>query len=133
MVHARAKLTPFGRLLVVQRVGDLGWPVAQAAESVGVSRATAYKWLRRFRSGGLESLKDLSSRPNRCRHALPANTVDRILRLRRHWRRGPHRLSPVLGVPRSTVYGVLRRHGVCATPIDRPGSRFAMCGSGQAS
>src|SRR5438094_2561839 len=67
MVHARAKLTPFGRLLVVQRVGELGWPVAQAAESMGVSRATAYKWLRRFRSGGLEGLKDSSSRPSHCR------------------------------------------------------------------
>jgi len=134
MVHARAKLTPFGRLLVVQRVGELGWPVAQAAESMGVSRATAYKWLRRFRSGGLEGLKDSSSRPSHCRHALPAITVDRILRLRRHWRRGPHRLSPVLGIPRSTVYGVLRRPGVSrlrdndratAIPVryvrDRPG------------
>jgi hypothetical protein len=71
MVHARAKRTPFGRLLVVQRVGDLGWPVAQAAESVGVSLATAYKWLRRFRSGGIESLNDSSSRPSHCRQPCP--------------------------------------------------------------
>jgi len=38
--------------------------------------------------------------------------VRRILRLRRRLRVGPHRLGPLLGHPRSTVYGVLRRHGV---------------------
>jgi transposase IS481 family protein len=45
MAHAHARLTEFGRLLLVQRITELGWPVAQAAESLGVSRATAYKWL----------------------------------------------------------------------------------------
>ncbi len=53
MAHRKAKLTQFGRLLLVQRVVDLGWTVAQAAEAVGVSRATAYKWLRRHREEGL--------------------------------------------------------------------------------
>jgi hypothetical protein len=44
MAHADARLTDFGRLLV-QRITELGWPPPQAAESLGVSRATAYKWL----------------------------------------------------------------------------------------
>ncbi len=35
MAHCRAKLTPFGRLLLVQRVEHWGWPVPQAAEAVG--------------------------------------------------------------------------------------------------
>ena len=46
MAHPRAKLTPFGRRLLVERVTVLGWPVSAAAESLGVSRATAYEWLR---------------------------------------------------------------------------------------
>ena len=35
---SRARLTPFGRRLLVDRVVQGGWPVAQAAEAVGVSR-----------------------------------------------------------------------------------------------
>ena len=50
MAHANARLTEFGRLLLVQRITELGWPPAQAAESLGVSRATAYKWLGRYRA-----------------------------------------------------------------------------------
>jgi len=49
MLHRTAKLTPFGRRLLVERVLIDGWPAATAAEMVGVSRATAYKWLRRYR------------------------------------------------------------------------------------
>jgi len=46
MLHRTAKLTPFGRRLLVDRVLIEGWPAAMAAEMLGVSRATAYKWLR---------------------------------------------------------------------------------------
>ena len=63
MSHTKAKLTPFGRLLLVQRVEDLGWTPAQVAEALGVSRATVYKWLRRYRDEGAEGLVDRSSRP----------------------------------------------------------------------
>jgi hypothetical protein len=41
VAHRRAKLTVFGRQLLVQRITELGWPVAGAAESLGVRRATA--------------------------------------------------------------------------------------------
>ena len=67
MAHANARLTEFGRLLLVQRITELGWPPAQAAEALGVSRATAYKWLARYRQHGPAGLADRSSRPHRCR------------------------------------------------------------------
>jgi len=38
--------------------------------------------------------------------------VQRILKVRRRWRKGPHQIGPLLGIPRSTVYKVLRRHGL---------------------
>jgi transposase len=60
MAHAHARLTEFGRLLLVQRVTELGWPAALAAESLGVSRATAYKWLGRYRQHGQAGLADRS-------------------------------------------------------------------------
>jgi len=58
MVHPRATLTPRGRLLLVRRVEELSWPAAQVAEAAGVSRATVYKWLRRFRTEGQPGLQD---------------------------------------------------------------------------
>lgn len=112
MAHRRARLTPFGRLLIVQRVEELGWPVAAAAEAAGVSRATAHKWVRRYREEGPVGLEDRSSRPRTCPHALAPRTVHRVLRARRRLKRGPHYLATVLGMPRSTVYGVLARHGM---------------------
>jgi transposase len=70
-----------------------------------VSRATAYKWLARYRSEGPAGLADRSSRPQHCPHALPASQVRRVLAARRRRRQGPHRLGYHLGLPRSTVYG----------------------------
>jgi transposase InsO family protein len=112
MAHANARLTEFGRLLLVQRILELGWPPALAAESLGVSRATAYKWLARYRAQGRAGLADRRSRPHRCPHALTAAQVRRVLAARRRRRQGPHRLGYHLAMPRSTVYGVLRRHGM---------------------
>jgi len=112
MLHRTAKLTPFGRRLLVERIVLEGWPAATAAETLGVSRATAYKWLRRYRTEGLAGLEDRSAAPRHRPRALAERDVRRILRLRRRLRVGPHRLGPLLSHPRSTVYGILRRHGV---------------------
>ena len=112
MLHRNAKLTPFGRRLLVERIVIEGWSAATTAEMLGVSRATAYKWLRRYQAEGLAGLEDRSARALHRPRALAEREVRRILRLRRRLRVGPHRLGPLLGHPRSTVYGVLRRHGV---------------------
>ena len=109
MVHPNSKLTPKGRLLLVRRVEE-GWGAPQVAEASGVSRATVYKWVRRFRVEGSAGLLDRSCRPKRSPRALSGEQVTRILRLRRGLRRGPHRLAGPLGHPRSTIYAVLRRH-----------------------
>jgi len=112
MAHPRAKLTPFGRRLLVDRIEVLGWTPAEAASSLGVSRPTAYKWLKRFREEEEAGLEDRSSRPHRCPHRLERRVEREILRARRRTRRGPHHLAAILGRPRSTIYGVLRRHGM---------------------
>jgi transposase InsO family protein len=88
---------------------------------MGISRATAHKWLRRFRDEGVTGLEDRSSAPHRCPRALTAREVRRIVRARRRLKVGPHRLGPQLGHPRSTVYAVLRRQGLSRlTFMDRP-------------
>ena len=121
MGHRRARLTPFGRYLLVTRILQDGWSVSAAAESLGVSRATAHKWLRRFREEGLQGLEGRGSAPHRRPHALSEREVERICRARRRRKVGPHRLGPELGHPRSTVYAVLRRRGLSRlSHLDRP-------------
>lgn len=92
MAHPRAKLTPFGRRLLVERIELLGWTPAEAASSRGVTRATAYKWLKRFREEGPGVLEDRPSRPHRHPPRLDRRTEREILRARRRTKRGPHHL-----------------------------------------
>ena len=55
--HVNARLTVHGRLLIVERVAA-GRPVAHIAAELGVSRQTAYRWIRRFRADGAAGLVD---------------------------------------------------------------------------
>jgi transposase InsO family protein len=112
MSHPRAKLTPEGRRLVVDRVRTHGWTPAQTAEAMGVSRATVYKWLRRYAGEGEAGLLDRPSCPHTSPQAVPARTVKRTLGMRRRLRLGPAMMGPRLGLAPSTVYGILRRHGL---------------------
>ncbi len=121
MAHRRAKLTPYGRSVLVDRVLIEGWSVGEVAKAASVSPATVYKWLARFRDEGVAGLQDRSSAPKQCPRALPPSEVGRILAGRRRLKVGPHRLAPMLGHPRSTVYGVLRRAGLSRLAhLDRP-------------
>ena len=112
MAHTTARLTPFGRRLLVNRIEMLGWPVAHAAESMGVSRQTAYKWLRRWRSEGEAGLVDRSSRPHHCPTRLTEETEQAVVADRVAEREGPHLMAGRLGMPRSTIYAVLKRRGL---------------------
>ena len=112
MGYCRARLTPFGRKLLVDRIVKLGWPVAQAAESVGVSRQTAYRWMRRWREEGEAGLEDRSSRPHHSPGRVSSEMEKRIVSDRITEKEGPHLMAGRLGVPRSTIYGVLARRGL---------------------
>ena len=112
MAHARAKLTVAGRQLLVSRITLGGYTIARAAEAQGVSRVTAAKWLRRFRSEGSAGLADRSSRPTLSPRRLDERAEWAILAARQASRYGPHRLAYLTGRPRSTCYAVLRRRGV---------------------
>jgi transposase InsO family protein len=121
MAHRRAKLTVFGRQLLVDRIEVEGWAIAHAAAAAGVSRQTATKWLRRYRELGSDGLEERSSRPHRSPRRLPQETVEAILVTRHELGVGPHRLAPVVEVPRSTIGDVLRRHGLSRlADRDRP-------------
>ncbi len=110
MGNPRPRLSVFSRQLLVRRV-QAGWPAALVAEQLGISRATAYKWVRRYRIEGEPGLLDRSSRPHRSPRRLTEAAEAEILAARASWRYGPDRLGPLLGRPPSTVHRVLRRRG----------------------
>jgi hypothetical protein len=69
-IHKNARLTPPGRLLLVQRVEGGGWGLAAAAMAAGISERQSYRWLARYRSGGVAALADRSSTPQCCKHRI---------------------------------------------------------------
>jgi transposase len=110
-VHENARMTVHGRLLLVRRVPEAGWRVADAASAAGVSERTAYTWLTRYRAGGERALVDRSSAPVCSPRRLSAEAIASIERLRRQRWMGP-RIARAPGRPVSTVGTVLRRLGL---------------------
>ncbi len=90
-MHPRPRLNLFGRQLLIDR-WEQGWSAPAVAASAGVSRATLYKWLRRYRVEGLAGLADRSSRPRSSPGRLDAAREAQVMELRRR-RLGPHRLA----------------------------------------
>ena len=82
MAHRTAQLNEYGWLLLARRVIDEGWTVPTAARVQGVSRATGYTWVGRYRTDGLPGLSDRSSRPrrspNRQGRAVPRDARTRV-------------------------------------------------------
>ena len=119
-MHRNARLTPAGRLLLCQRI-DAGWPVAHAAESMGISRDRAYVWWRRYQAEGVAGLEDRSSRPHRSPTRTKASRERRIVQLRRKRGLGPARIAGIVRLPASTVHAVLVRHSLNRLDcLDRP-------------
>lgn len=120
MAHRNARLTVFGRRLLVERVCS-GRPVAHVAAEMGISRATAHKWIRRWRAEGDPGLHDRSSRPHTTPHRTPAAVEARVCDLRQSRKLGPARIGPILGLPASTVHRILTRHRLNRLAwLDRP-------------
>jgi transposase InsO family protein len=111
VAHRNARLTLHARRLLVARVAA-GWPAARVAEQLGISRATVYKWVHRYREEGDTGLLDRSSRPHRSPTQTCAQVEEQILAMRRTHRRGSVFLAGQLGLAASTVGRVLARHHV---------------------
>src|SRR5437879_7304422 len=118
-MHRNAPLTPEGRLRLCQRI-EGGWPVAHAAESMGISRDRAYVWWRRYQAEGVAGLEDRSSRPHRSPARTKPSRERRIVALRRNRGLGPARIAGVVAMPASTVHRVLLPPGPNRLdPLDR--------------
>jgi transposase InsO family protein len=111
MSHPNARLTPRGRLLLVERI-LAGYRVADVAAQLGCSRTCAYKWLHRYRAEGPRGLIDRASRPHHTPHRIDPGLERAICHLRRTMRRGADWIAGELGICAATVGRVLRRHGM---------------------
>jgi transposase InsO family protein len=130
-IHKNARLTPYGRELIVRQIESGQTPEA-AARAAGVCPRTAHKWLARFKAEGIEGLKDRSSRPHRLRKPTPAAIVAKVEVLRRQRFTGKQ-IAADLGISPATVSRILNRLGlnriqalepaepVCRYERDHPG------------
>jgi putative transposase len=118
-IHRFVSLAATGRFTVTELCADFH-----------ISRKTAYKWLHRYRAEGVQGLRPRSRRPRSCAHRTAEEVERLILRERRRrptW--GPKKLQDVLRCAhriktppaRSTIAGVLRRHGLSQRPRRSPG------------
>jgi transposase-like protein len=88
VVHANARLTPAGRLLLCQRIAA-GRPVAHVAGEMGVPRTCAYRWWARYQQQGQPGLVD---RPS-CAHTHPRRVPDAV-QAEIAWLRRTRKLGP---------------------------------------
>ncbi len=109
-IHGNAKLVPSTRLLLVRRVLEERWKIADVAVAFGISERTVYRWLARWRAGDVRLL-DRSSAPQRVPRRTPRAVEGLIERLRR-LRLTSTRIAAELHMAVSTVGAVLRRLGL---------------------
>lgn len=83
-----------------------------AAAACGASRATGYRLWRRYQEGGWSALVDRPPVPVRQPRRLSAAAEAEILEARSYANAGPVIVGGLIGRPASTVWKVLRRHGV---------------------
>jgi transposase InsO family protein len=110
-LHANAALSLNRRRLLCRRVVDERWTVTKAAEAAEVSVRCARKWVGRYRVEGDLGLLDRSSAPGSIPHRIGEERVQAIASLRRLRFTGPE-IAETLGMPLSTVSGILKRIGM---------------------
>jgi len=106
--HPNARLTPQGRKLRADRIRS-GWTITKAADAAGISRQTGSKWWQRSKTGEYADRPSAPLRPA-VRHG-PV-VVAALCARRRESRAGPHVLAWEARLAPSTVYAILRRHGL---------------------
>ena len=108
------------RVKFVHEVSDGGYPISSLCEEYGISRQTGYKWLRRYREGGVQGMGNRSRRPQVMPRRISESVRERILSLRFRTGWGARKVLKVLGrrhpreefPVRSTVNEMFRRAGL---------------------
>lgn len=97
------------------------WNLSELCRAYEISRPTAYKWLKRFETNGLEGMIEASRAPKQHPNATPSEQVEAILAMKgRYASFGPKKigrrlkdLTPNVSWPvASTIGEILKRHGL---------------------
>ncbi len=110
-LHANAALTLSQRRRMVRLVCDAGWSITAAAAEFNISFKTCSKWVGRYREASEAGLLDRSSACRVLANRTPARRIEAIAALRRLRFTGPE-IAELLGMPVSTVSGILTRTGM---------------------
>lgn len=109
--YKHARTTALSRALIIERK-QAGWTGQAIAESLGISRRTVCKWLRRWRTEGAGGLHDRTSRPARSPRKLAAAREEAVVHLRRTFLMPAYGIAGHLKLAYSTVCRYLQRHGI---------------------
>jgi len=117
MEDRRCKLGLQGRLELCLLI-EAGSTLRAAAAALGVAPATAHRWWHRWKAAtsaeraSRECLRTRSTRPRSCPWSLSAEQEQEVLDARAKTNWGPMQLQFLTGRHRSTIWKVLKRHGV---------------------
>ena len=110
-LHANAALTLNKRRQLCGRVIEQGWSLGAAAAAAETSERTAGKWVGRYRAQGEAGLFDRPSAPDRVWNRTSKERIEAILALRQLRMTGDE-IAEVLGMPSSTISGILKVSGL---------------------
>jgi transposase InsO family protein len=96
---------------LARRVVEEGWSLVEAAEAAETSERTAGKWVRRYRAEGDAGLRDRSSAARSVHNRTCERRIGAIASLRRLRFSGTE-IGELLGMPQTTVSGILTRLGM---------------------
>ena len=109
--YPNARLTQKGRLRLVTQRLDHGRSLAELAAENGISLRCVYRWLARYRSGGVASLADRRSARRTQRRMLDQQQLQKAIDLR-HQRLHLRHIARLLQAPFSTDARALSRLGL---------------------
>jgi transposase InsO family protein len=110
-LHANAALSLNKRRVLARRIVEEGWSLVEAAEAAETSERTAGKWARRYRAEGEAGLHDRPSAAHEVHNRTCERRVGAIAALRRVRFTGTE-IAELLGMPQTTVSGILTRIGM---------------------
>jgi transposase InsO family protein len=110
-LHANAALSLNKRRVLVHRVVEEEWSLTKAALAAEVSEPTARKWVSRYLAEGEAGLLDRPSAAHHVHNRTPEDRIAVICALRRLRMTGAE-IAEILGMPETTVSGILTRSGL---------------------
>ena len=120
------------KLEIIRLVEQSPLPVRRTLETLGIPRATFYRWYDLYQTGGPEALQDRSSKPNRVWNRIPDEIRRQIIDLALEQPElSPRELAVRFTdeqsyfVSEASVYRLLKAHDL----ITSPGAGRCLCGA----